>query len=184
MAKQKNNTGLIVGRFQILHLGHQQMIQEALNRCDRVLLFIGSSQESRTEKNPFTYEERRGFIETVFSEEVKHNRLIIASLPDRRIGDSSSWGDYVMQEAWDILGYYPEMFISGEENRRSSWFDNYGIREIYITKIIPVSASMVRQFVIEGNRDGWNDSVPEELKDKFEFVREIVEKSKVSERVG
>ena len=45
--------GILVGRFQTLHAGHQQMIETALSLCDQVGIFVGSSQESGTQKNPF-----------------------------------------------------------------------------------------------------------------------------------
>ena len=44
--------GIMVGRFQTLHIGHEQMIRTGLELCDEVGIFIGSSQESGTEKNP------------------------------------------------------------------------------------------------------------------------------------
>ena len=36
--------GILVGRFQTLHAGHQQMIETALSLCDQVGIFVGSSQ--------------------------------------------------------------------------------------------------------------------------------------------
>ena len=36
--------GILVGRFQTLHAGHQQMIETALSLCGQVGIFIGSSQ--------------------------------------------------------------------------------------------------------------------------------------------
>ena len=40
--------GILVGRFQTLHAGHQQMIETALSLCDQAGIFVGSSQESGT----------------------------------------------------------------------------------------------------------------------------------------
>lgn len=58
----------IVGRFQPFHKGHQNLIDSALE-CDRVLIFLGSSQESRTYKNPLTYDERKNIILSNYSGE-------------------------------------------------------------------------------------------------------------------
>ena len=54
--------GILVGRFQALHTGHEQMIHTALALCDRVGIFVGSSQESGTANNPFSYETREGLL--------------------------------------------------------------------------------------------------------------------------
>ena len=57
--------GIIVGRFQTFHTGHLDMIEKACAVCDRVGIFVGSSQESGTLKNPFTYETRRKMLQKV-----------------------------------------------------------------------------------------------------------------------
>ena len=46
------DVGLIVGRFQTLHKGHEKLIETGLMLCDRLLILIGSSQECGTERNP------------------------------------------------------------------------------------------------------------------------------------
>ena len=48
------NSGIIVGRFQTFHNGHKDMIDRAVELCEEVGIFIGSSQESGTFKNPVT----------------------------------------------------------------------------------------------------------------------------------
>lgn len=50
--------GFVIGRFQPFHNGHKHLIETAYNNCDELVVFIGSAQESRTEKNPFTFQER------------------------------------------------------------------------------------------------------------------------------
>ena len=47
--------GITVGRFQTLHNGHADMIGKALEICGKVGVLVGSSQESGTANNPFTY---------------------------------------------------------------------------------------------------------------------------------
>ncbi len=88
--------GILVGRFQMIHAGHQQMIQTALNTCDEVGIFVGSSQESGTEKNPFTYELREKLLRTLFGDKVH-----IYPLPDIGVGNNGTWGDYVLQNVED-----------------------------------------------------------------------------------
>lgn len=78
---------VVIGRFQPLHIGHEELIKNALLHADRVLLLLGSSNESRTIKNPFTFYERRDMIEASFVKDVY--RLIIKPLPDTN--NNSSW---------------------------------------------------------------------------------------------
>ena len=76
--------GILVGRFQTIHAGHEFMVNKAVSLCDNVGLFVGSSQESRTFKNPFTYEERCDMLKTVFGDSV-----LVYPLPDIGVGNNS-----------------------------------------------------------------------------------------------
>lgn len=51
MANKPYDTGLVVGRFQTFHIGHQRLIETALTLCDRVLILVGYAQECGTERN-------------------------------------------------------------------------------------------------------------------------------------
>ena len=66
MEEKPFSLGILVGRFQALHTGHEQMIHTALALCDRVGIFVGSSQESGTANNPFSYETREGLLRLLF----------------------------------------------------------------------------------------------------------------------
>ena len=46
------------------------MINRAVELCDRVEVLIGSSNESGTSKNPFTYETREEMLKTVFGDSI------------------------------------------------------------------------------------------------------------------
>jgi cytidyltransferase-like protein len=43
------DTGLICGRFQTFHKGHERLVDTGLLLCDRLLILIGSAQECGTE---------------------------------------------------------------------------------------------------------------------------------------
>lgn len=53
---------LYIGRFQPFHIAHQETLQIALATAERVLLIIGSAQDERTIKNPFSFAEREQMI--------------------------------------------------------------------------------------------------------------------------
>jgi nicotinamide-nucleotide adenylyltransferase len=54
--------GLIIGRFQPFHFGHQAAIQEIANEVDELIIVVGSAQASHTLENPFTAGERLTMI--------------------------------------------------------------------------------------------------------------------------
>ena len=164
--------GIIVGRFQTFHSGHEYMISKALSVCERVGVFVGSSQESRTAKNPYTYEERRSILRTVFDD-----RIDVYPLPDIGVGNNSRWGDYVLENVKRRCGQAPDLLVSGKEQRRISWFngaDGEGIAELYVPKIIDISATQMRGFMLEGDLESYKKFTPSRLWKDFERLREIV----------
>ncbi len=168
--------GIIVGRFQTLHKGHEYMINMARALCDKVLVFVGSSQESGTEKNPFSYELRKELLTTIFGDSI-----IIAPLADIGVGNNGHWGDYVIENAVSVTGRKPDLLISGKEERRRNWFDGIegvNISELYIPKSIDISASEIRQFFLNNDKESWKKFVSKKLWPRYEELREIVLKCK------
>ncbi len=168
--------GIIVGRFQTLHKGHEYMINMARALCDQVLVFVGSSQESGTEKNPFSYELRQELLTTIFGDDV-----IIAPLPDIGVGNNGHWGDYVIENAVKVCGRKPDLLISGKEERRRNWFDGIegvNISELYIPKTIDISASEMRQFFADNDIESWKKYVNKKLWPRYDELRELILEAK------
>ena len=59
---KKYNVAVFIGRFQPVHNAHIEMLQRAAEIADKVIVIIGSANQPRTFKNPFTDEERKAFI--------------------------------------------------------------------------------------------------------------------------
>lgn len=161
--------GLIIGHFQGFHKGHYHMIKKALELCDRVLVYIGSSQESYTERNPFTYKERYEMIRSCFPD---ISKVTIFPIPDIGIGDNEDWGTYVLNKVKEDTGEIPDLIISGMEGVRGSWFtaDNAPDSSIlFISRNeVPYSGSLLRKALRDKNwfNMGWYTSyIPEELLD-------------------
>ena len=91
--EHKHEVGLYIGRFQPFHKGHKSIVEAALKQCDKLIIGIGSSQEIRTKRNPFSYEEREQMILRSFFAEELYSRIIIIPIPDRtEYSDDASWG--------------------------------------------------------------------------------------------
>ena len=54
--------GLFIGRFQPFHKGHFEVIREMASQVDKLIICIGSAQESHTYEDPFTDGERHLMI--------------------------------------------------------------------------------------------------------------------------
>lgn len=71
-----------IGRFQPFHLGHKSVVDTALERAKKVVLIVGSDQQPRTARNPFTSQERIQMISAVYPDAVKEGRLFFCPQVD------------------------------------------------------------------------------------------------------
>ena len=168
--------GVIVGRFQCIHSGHEKMIETALSVCDEVAVFIGSSQESGTNKNPFTYDLRREMLQRIYGGKVR-----IFPLPDAGLGNCAAWGEYVVDNVVKRCGRAPDVSVSGKEERRSSWLEGKSgesIAEIYVPKTVAMSATQMRKFFEEDDLESWKKYTNPALWDMYGELREAVLSSK------
>ena len=173
MENKPYRLGITVGRFQTFHNGHKFMIDKAVALCDRVGVFIGSSQESGTAKNPFDYATRERLLRKIYGETIS-----VFPLPDIGVGNNSRWGDYVLDNVLDRFGELPDLLVSGKESRRIDWFDSVRsltIAELYVPKIIDISATQMREYFLTGNAEAWKRFSDPALWDEFETLRAAVE---------
>ena len=84
--------GLLIGRFQPIHIGHIELIKHALSNCDKLIIVIGSDSTERTERNPFLTRERIDMIKMCFTID-ELSRIILCPLKD--YFDNTKWSHAV-----------------------------------------------------------------------------------------
>ena len=81
----RSDIALCIGRFQPFHAGHKAMIEHAATLARTVVILVGSAYRPRSWKNPFTYGERRRFIEASLGD--LRARTIVMPLIDTLYND-------------------------------------------------------------------------------------------------
>lgn len=71
----KTDVLVFIGRFQPFHNGHKAVVDQALQCAERVALVIGSHDQPRNARNPFTTAERIAMISAVYPDEVAAGRI-------------------------------------------------------------------------------------------------------------
>lgn len=84
--------GVLVGRFQPLHLGHIEAFSYALSRARMLWLCIGSSNRQPDAGNPFTAAEREEMIARSLPQRMA-GRIRTYRVPD--FGDHRLWADHI-----------------------------------------------------------------------------------------
>ena len=88
----KQKVAVFIGRFQPFHLGHQKVVDEAIKskKYKHILFLIGSAEQARTPKNPFTFQERKKMIENVMENNSEEVQISILPLHDF-VYDNQKW---------------------------------------------------------------------------------------------
>lgn len=60
---------VFIGRFSPFHNGHKAVIDVAIQKAKEVIVVVGSSFAARDIRNPFTFEERKAMIQSVYPSE-------------------------------------------------------------------------------------------------------------------
>lgn len=141
----------IISRLQGFHIGHKALIDHALEKGDFVTVVIGSSNKSRSIKNPWTFIERALTVRSVYGE---RRDLAIVPCPDFDY-NYAIWEDYfhkIIEAHTQETGCTPVILTSGKEEDaelRLSW-----AREIPVESIKPVegvSATKVRELLLSNS---------------------------------
>lgn len=169
------DTGLIVGRFQTFHKGHQQLIETGLMLCDRLLLLVGSAQECGTERNPLNIRTRIDMVRTVYPTD----RVMIYALSDMTDENDirPEWERrYLLNNIDRYIYKAPELMICGNDESRSRWFDVEDIKDtsefIVNRGALPISATMLRELMVRNDRREWMKWVDPRLHKIYDALRD------------
>ena len=168
------DVGLICGRFQTFHKGHEKLIETGLMLCDRLLILIGSSQECGTERNPLNINTRTKMLRAVYGD---NPNIMIYGLPDLTNENDirPEWGRYLLDNVDRYIYKNPEIMIYVNDESRSNWFAKEDLKnttELIINRNdLPISATALRQYMVEDNRKAWMALVNPKLHKMYDEIR-------------
>lgn len=169
------DVGLICGRFQTFHIGHESLVETGIKLCDRVLILIGSAQECGTERNPFNINTRTKMLKCIYGDNANIFIYGISDLTNEN-DIRPEWGRYLLDNVDRYIYKAPELMIYGNDESRSKWFDPEDIRDtsefIVNRGRIPISATMVREAMVFDKRKEWMSMVNPKLHKMYSELRD------------
>ena len=147
--EDRKDLAVYIGRFQPFHNGHLALLRQALAAAEHVVVTIGSANQARTPKNPFTWQERSEMIKLALNDE---ERLRITFLPMRDYYDEARWVQSVRQGVEQIgrdlnLSPAPSVVLVGHfKDATSSYlrrFDGWDL--LSVERAGPVDAAHIRE---------------------------------------
>lgn len=180
MEQKMFSSGILVGRFQHIHSGHEKLIRIGVTLCDKFLVFIGSASEEGTSRNPLSFEYRKSLIEKIFKNEIENGNLVIAPLNDLENKNELSprWGKYVISEATAALKERPSLIIYGKDKDIFKCFDKDTVSEVtellVDRKYLDISATKMREYIKEDRYEEWKKYANKLIYDEYENLRKII----------
>ena len=180
------SVGVIIARIQPIHRGHLELIRQALNENEQVLLLVGSA-DKLNKRNPIPIALRLQLateaIAEEFGEEAK--RVTITPLVDLtdESDNSHDWGFYLYSHIVGITKspaftiYYSDGF-----EIIMQWFPNFITRDFISFKLNArgtihnnLSATKVREMIMRNDIDELKDAVPECVLENVTLIRHFIE---------
>ncbi len=75
MKTKPYEAAVVIGRFQIPHIGHIRLFQEAAKLSDKLVILVGSVGQPKTTKNPFSFDERVQMLKAVLPTNINYQIL-------------------------------------------------------------------------------------------------------------
>lgn len=172
--KSFEKTGLYIGRFQPFHLGHMELIRQAMKHVEFMAIVIGSAQESHTKENPFTDAEREEMVSQSLSFNGFKNFSVI---PVDDINDDDAYVKHVEKHVPDF------QVVFGCDNQRTlNLFAAKKYKIVKFPRYKGITSTKIRTSIAEGD-DSWKKLVPSQVIEVIEDIGGVKRVKEVHELV-
>lgn len=119
--------GVFIGRFQPFHNAHYETVKLALQKCKRLIIVIGSDNQARTTKNPWTSQERIAMIASCFgglggmNQNEELDRITFIPARDHLYNDNL-WLVTVQQAIAEATNNSKDVVLIGHKKDASSFY--------------------------------------------------------------
>lgn len=163
--------GLVIGRFQPFHLGHQYLINHIDEEVDEVIVGIGSAGQSHSLKNPFTSGERVHLVQDSLDELDTKTYLI----PIADIERDAMWVKHIeiLCPAFDVV-YSNNPFVE-----RLFEEEGYEVRGTPLHNREEYCGSEIRRRMLDG--EDWEHLVPDPVVEAIEEIDGVERLRKIDE---
>ena len=156
--------GIFIGRFQPVHQGHVHALGIAASQVEKLYILVGSANQCRSIKNPWTYQERVQMLRNKLRNANISNYEILP-LNDYRYSDSQWMSDVRATVEHYDMGV-PTLFGHMKEgNNYLTWFPDWPFKSI--ESQYNVNATMVRQRMF----DLKDPDMPTTVQDDYAFYQ-------------
>lgn len=155
---------VFIGRFQPFHNGHKAVIDAALEQAKEVVVVVGSSFAARNLRNPFTFQERKAMIESVYDPPPKNfqdefdmqinprkKRVHVVPVSDYPY-DDNKWVNAIQKIVDETVPHAKDVGLIGHSKDSSSYYLNIFPRwknHVEVADVGGINATDIRKFMFE-----------------------------------
>lgn len=175
---KKYDYAIVIGRFQPLHLAHQDLIQYSLTLAEKVIIILGSARSAPDVKNPFTPAMREEIIRACFPKDSE--KLIFRSVRDYPYNDhvwTAEIQNIVNEITEDDEKTDAKISIVGFFKDHSSYYLNlfpqWNFEEFYCAdkRNLSLNATEIREKYFSEDED-WKNLVPKTVENYLNAFRQ------------
>lgn len=157
-------SGIFIGRFQPVHQGHVHALGIAASQVDKLYILVGSANQCRSIKNPWTYQERVSMLRTKMRTANITNYEVLP-LNDYRYSDSQWMSDVRATVEHYDMGV-PTLFGHMKEgNNYLTWFPDWPFKSIESQYNVNATAVRNRMF------DLMDPDMPDTVRADYKFYQ-------------
>jgi bifunctional NMN adenylyltransferase/nudix hydrolase len=157
-------TGIFIGRFQPVHQGHVHALGIAASQVDKLYIFIGSANQCRSIRNPWTFQERSSMLRSKLHASRITNFEVIP-LNDYRYSNTQ-WMSDVRATAEHYDMGTPTLFGHMKEgNDYLTWFPDWKFKSIEAEYAVDATGIRNRMFDLK------DPDMPATVQDDWAFYQ-------------
>lgn len=142
------NVGIYIGRFQPLHIGHITIIAYMQKKYDHIIVLVGSANQRPSTKNPFSFEQRKAWLEHSFYDLAGENssqKIRVLPLNDYRYAEKK-WEAELVRQVASATSEQDKVTLVGHEKDDSSYYLKSFPQWTYdsVPQTIKISATPIR----------------------------------------
>ncbi len=149
MNKPTYQAAVVIGRWQLPHAGHEDVLRTALSVAGQVILVIGSAFRSRDSRNPFSGPERRQMLELMLGADAAR----VTFVPVRDFYDDERWARVVTEEVQQRVPHGQRVCLVGFRKDATSAYLNHFPQwtEVPVTPAHDIDATALRRVYFESD---------------------------------
>lgn len=167
------NLGLVVGRFEPIHLGHEKIIDISLKSCNKTALLV-TYENVDNRKNPYSLEYTLHLINKIYSEEIKNKKLEVIPFKND-IPFNDKYGEKIVSTVNNICLQNPDFIVYGSDKNISKCFNNDTRKNLFEVVVnrdeLNISATDIREALENNNIEFVKKSIDSKIYDEIDNLK-------------